>query len=378
MRIRLAVLGLVLSTAFAPVAAAQSGVEVAARAAYFVESYSFDDGLAYTQIEEYTWPVGINASFGRSIDLAISSGYVIVRLESALPQQLPDQRLSGLTDTEARLSYNVIPGRLVIFARGTAPTGIQTVDPQELSILGAISSDLIGFTATTLGTGGMVGGGFAGAMPVGRFALGIGGTFTNPLSYTPVSGNPDELLPGAEVRLRMGLEGPLGRRTYLRTAVMWSARRQDEVGTTTQNGVGNRIIGYAALNQGLGPGTATIFVFDVFRGSPILEPGLVGAAILPRGNLIAFGGRYDWAVGLRTTISPRGEYRISTAAASDGSSKLLLAGQTFRFGVDLRHALTRALSVALQGSGITGFVVQSGAHVGVTGYRVSLHGEWRP
>lgn len=352
--------------------------QVRVQTSYFAEAYNFDPGLSFKRVEQYTWPVGISASFGRYADLAISTGYVVIHLESAVPNQLSDQRLAGALDTEIRLSYNVIPGQLVIFGTGKIPTGIQTVEQQELSILGAIASDLISFTATTLGSGGVVGGGFAGAMPVGSFALGVSGTFTNPLSYTPVVGDADALKPGAEVRLRAGLEGSLGRRTYLRTAVIWSSRRQDAVGAQTQNGIGNRIIGYASVSHGLGPGQAVVYGFDVFRATPTLEPGLAGAAVLPRGNLIAVGGRYDWPVMGGVSLAPRVEFRLSAAARSASDPRLRLLGQSVRFGVDVRKQLGRQFTVAVQGDGVTGFVVQSGEHIGFDGFRVSLQGEWRP
>jgi hypothetical protein len=375
--IRHATLVLALSVAFTTAARGQ-GFDFTGRAAYFAESYSFDEGLAYKTVSEYTVPVGLNASLGRRIDLALSTGYVIVRLESAVPDQLPDQRLSGIIDTEARLSYNVIPGRLVIFGTGVIPTGIQTVNTQQLSILGAIASDLIGFTATTLGTGGTVGGGFAGAMPVGKFALGISGTYTNPMSYVPVVGDSKALIPGAEVRLRAGLEGPLGRRTYLRTALIYAGRQQDVVGAETQNGVGDRFIGYISANHNLGPGTVTLFAFDVFRNSPTLEPGLVGAAILPRGNLLALGGRYDWRLGFETTVAPRVEFRVSTAAPLEGDTKLLLAGQSLRYGLDIRRQFGRSLVGALQADALSGYIVQGGERIGMNGFRVSAHLEWSP
>ena len=370
---------LVFAMSAAVTAAAHAqGYDFSVRGAYFAESYTFNDGLAYKSVSEYTAPIGINASIGSRFDLALSTGYVIVRLESAVPEQLPDQRLSGILDTEARLSYHVVPNRVILFGTGVVPTGIKTVAAEELSILGAIASDLIGFTATTLGSGGTVGGGVAGAMPVGKFALGFSGTYTNPLSYVPVTGDSKSLVPGSEFRLRAGLEGPLGRRTYLRTAVIWAARKQDVVGDSTQNGVGNRIIGYVSANHSIGPGTVTLFAFDVFRGSPTLEAGLVGAAILPRGNLLALGGRYDWRLGSQTTVSPRGEFRISTVAPLEGETKLVLAGQSFRYGVDLRRSFGGSLIGALQLDGLTGYIVQAGERIGMHGLRASIHAEWTP
>jgi hypothetical protein len=212
---------------------------------------------------------------------------------------------------------------------------------------------------------------------LGRFAIGLSSTFTNPLSYTPVAGT-DALVPGAEVRIRAGIQGPLGRRTYLRTAIMYAAQQQAKVGTQSQNGVGNRWIAYVSANHGIGPGTATLFAFDVFRSDPQLVEGLTGAAILPRGNLLSLGGRYDWRLNLKTTLSPRVEYRVSTAAPSETDTRLLLAGNSFRYGVDFKLQIVRSLTAALQVDGLSGFVVQAGDHISFNGYRASLHAEWRP
>ena len=63
-----------------------------------------------------------------------------------------------------------------------------------------------------------MGGGFVGAAPLGKFALGFGGTYRLPLPYTPVLGQTSSLQPGAEIRVRGGLEGTLARKTYLRMA----------------------------------------------------------------------------------------------------------------------------------------------------------------
>ena len=218
----------------------------------------------------------------------------------------------------------------------------------------------------------------AAAMPLGKFALGFSGTYTNPLSYVPVTGDSKSLVPGAELRLRAGLEGPLGRRAYFRTAVIWAGRQQDVVGDSAQNGVGNRIIGYLSANHSIGPGTATLFAFDVFRGSPTLEAGLVGATILPRGNLLAVGGRYDWRLDSRMTVSPRAEFRISTVAPLEGDTKLVLAGQSFRYGIDLRRTFGGWLIGALRFDGLTGYIVQAGQHVRMHGLRGSIHAEWTP
>ena len=371
---------LLLAAASMPLRA-QLPVEVTA--AGFYESYSFDTGtgsLAFSRISELTVPVGVKVDLGRIGDVALSSGWANVKLTSANTAVLPNQTLSGILDTEARLSINVIPGRLMLITNGSVPTGVKTVEREELSILGALSSDIIGFANSQMGSGGFVGSGFAGAVPVGRFALGLGGTYRRPLSYVPINGETDELKPGAEFRFRAGIEGPVGSRGYLRFAGTFAMRSKDEVGGAVRNGVGNRIVSYLSLNQGIASSTLIVYGFNVFRSDPQIGSTATGAAILPRGNLTAAGFRWSFPLSRDMTIGPRAEFRYSLLA-NESNNSLEVAGRSLRFGVDLRRRVNRNFAIVLQGGGITGFVVDADTarnHVGFNGYRFALHSEITP
>jgi hypothetical protein len=273
---------------------------------------------------------------------------------------------------------NVVPGRLVLIATGSVPTGTKSVQPEQLAVLGAISSDVIGFSAGSLGSGGTVGGGFIGAVPLGRFALGFGATYKLPLSYQPVLGQDNMLQPGGEIRFRGGLEGALARRTYLRFAGIYARSSPDKVAGTTRHGVGTRLIGYLSLSQGIGSANVTVYGFDVFRGDPQIEQTAAGAAYLPRGNLLAIGGRVDLPLGLRTTVAPVFEYRVSAAAADTSATALQRLGGSVRTGVELRQVFSPRIAALLQGGGVFGNVVQAGDRIGFNGFRVAASLEVSP
>ena len=370
---------LLLLTAGVPLQA-QNSVEV--RAAGFYESYSFDTDVGSLPLEgitEISVPVGIDFHFGSIADLAVSTGFADVRLASKNENVLPDQTISGILDTEARLSVNVIPSRLLLLVNGAVPTGVTTVEEDELAVLGALASDVIGFAAPQLGSGGYIGGGFAGAIPVGEFALGLGGTYQLPLSYVPVLGREDELKPGQELRFRAGLEGAIGRRTYLRVAGIYAIRSKDEIDSETQNGVGNRIVGYLSVNHGIGSSTLILYGYDVFRSDPQIESTVAGAAVLPRGNLFAAGARWTFPLAPGTSLGPRAEFRSSITANSETDVTLHKAGHSIRAGLDLRRELNQMITVVLQGDGITGSTADvNRTMVGFSGFRVALHAEITP
>ena len=83
--------------------------------------------LAVDKISEFTVPVTITYQLGRLGNIALSSGYASVDLTSSDPTSLPNQKLSGVLDTEARLTLNLLPGRLVGLVTAALPTGLKTV-----------------------------------------------------------------------------------------------------------------------------------------------------------------------------------------------------------------------------------------------------------
>jgi hypothetical protein len=370
------VLGIALTLGVSA-AAGQIPVRVTVSGSY--ESYSFDHGLVFSKVEELAVPVGLVVPFGRVGDLTVSTGYARVSLTSSDSAATEQPSTSGLLDTEFRLSWNVVPDRVVVFATGVAPTGLQTVEQEQLAILGVLASDVIGFQAPTLGTGGSAGGGFGAAVPLSSaWSIGIGGSVREPFSYLPLVGTTDEIKPGTDIRVRAGVEGSLARRTYLRIAGVFAHQSNNVYGDTNETGVGNRIVAYLSLNQGVGNGSLSVYGYDVYRAQAQLEATPVGLAALPRGNLVGAGAQYEFRLGQRVRATPRVEFRHSLQAPDDTTTALSKAGESWRFGADLRFSASRMFDIVLQGSGLTGSIVSNLESVGFTGWRAAVHVELKP
>ncbi|MBE0590866.1 MAG: hypothetical protein IH616_00530, partial [Gemmatimonadales bacterium] len=145
-----------------------------------------------------------------------------------------------------------------------------------------------------------------------------------------------------------------------------------------ETGVGNRIVAYLSLNQGVGNGSLSIYGYDVYRAQAQLEATAVGLAALPRGNLIGAGTQYEFRIGQRVRATPRVEFRYSLQAPDDTTTTLSKAGESWRFGADLRWSASRVFDVVLQGSGMTGSIVSNLETVGFDGWRAALHLELKP
>ena len=138
-------------------------------------------------------------------------------------------------------------------------------------------------------------------------------------------------------------------------------------------------MGYVSINQGIGSSSLTVYGFDVYRSGPRLEPSLVGSQALPKGNLIAGGLRWEFPVGRQAAFAPRAEIRHSDQAQLDTpSGSLKTVGRSARGGADFRFQTSNRFSFVLQADGVTGFTTLQGVDYDLNGFRVGLHGEWRP
>ena len=357
---------------------AQASVVV--NTAFLFERYSFDSGLSYSEVTELTLPLTFSAPLGRHSALTVSGGFTRVSVGNPSASSQEEQVVSGLIDTEARLVVGLVPGRFSLLMTAVAPTGMEALEVEDEAVLTALSSQVIGFSTTNLGSGGRAGAGFVGVLPLGEMALGVAGSYTHSLAYTPVVGQTSEWKPGGEIRIRAGLEGTVGPRSYLRVAAIFGVRQKDQVDGEEQGGLGNQIHTYFSLNHGVESAAVTVYAVNSYRSAPQIEATAVGAVRLPKGNLLALGAKAEIPVTRETRFVPQFEYRRLAEAPRDGigDGSLESAGSTFRVGADLRHPLSRSIAVVAEANGLFGSVgTGEGATVSVSGFRAGLHLEVR-
>ena len=174
-----------------------------------IESYRFSAPYQVASLSQLTVPIAIDVALGTRTNLVLSTGLVSVNLRRRDSTGVVIQDLSSPLDTEMRLDVSVLPGRLIGFLSGTLPTGRETVVEQDLAVLAALTNDGIGYSIPSFGSGGAVAGGFSLAIPAGRLAIGTAATVVAAFPYQPVAAEPAELAPGIELRVRVGVEGPL-------------------------------------------------------------------------------------------------------------------------------------------------------------------------
>lgn len=378
-RPRPACLSPILVTLALAVASGVSGqTRVDVRGSTLFEAYDLSQNLgSIDRVSELSVPLTVRASFGPRTTLVIASGYARVTASDG-GQEISS--LGGILDTEMRVTYQAVPDRVTVFATSQLPTGIKSLQADDLSALGVLVSDVIGFSSPNLGGGGGAGGGAALSLPAGDMAVGMAGSFRVSGTYQPFAPLPgqdaQDFRPGAEVRLRAGIEGPVAQRSFLRVSGIFARRGEDKADGNSISSASNRITGYVSLDQGLGSTTLSVYAFDLYRSAAGLESTSAGPSILSRGNIFAVGAQVAIPLRVGTSLAPRFEVRNSRAESDGTSSGLQRLGTTIRFGVDLRRSVRRGLTAVLRADGLSGYIVNANEpgrpEIDVTGYRVSL------
>ncbi|MQA91598.1 MAG: hypothetical protein GEU90_15475 [Gemmatimonas sp.] len=350
---------------------AQVRTEVRTSALY--ESYGFDDGLGVDNISEASLAMTAATTVGDRVNLTMATGYSRVSAGGADGQAYD---MSGILDTELRFTVEALPDRLTVFGIAQIPNGQNSFEQDDRALVQVLANDVIGFATPNLGSGGGAGGGFALAVPAGPLAVGAALSYQASFAYSPFAESAAELHPGNEFRLRMGIEGPLARRSFLRLSGIF-ARRAGAEWNSAPTDIGNLYSGYASFQQGFESSSLTLYLFELYRASGALEQTAVGPALLPRSNVFAAGAQWAYTFADEIQIMPRLELRDSRSALTD-SGPLEPLGRTLRVGVDLRRRMTEWMSAVIQGDGVTGSLTAEGADIGVSGYRISAHLQFAP
>ena len=361
---------LLLTTPLAAQVPSPGGFGTTVRAGTIFESYSFGSGLAFdsiSRISEITTPIIVSHRFGPRLNVDLATAFARATMHTTDGR---DVSASGLTDTDVRATFAVVPGRLLLTVVGTLPTGRQTVPDSTLALFGALATDLLDFTTPNFGSGGAVTAGFATAAKWGgSWAVGGGASYRYNAGFTPFSGS-GELKPGSEGRARLGVEGPLPGGKYLRAALMYTLNQHDELSGSDASITGDRVLLYSSVSMPLGRSSFSLYGFDMLRLSP---RSVSTTYAVPRGNVLALGARLERPLSPRATLVPALEFRHEL---NDQGAGMALLGFLVRPGLDLRYRLSGPMSFVLQGQCAVGQLENDGTKVSLLSPRLSAVLEW--
>ena len=362
---------LVVAAVLAPSASAAQLGPTVVRTGVFFESYSFGPGLAFNRITEFTIPIGITQRVGQRLVIDVATAYA-----SATTDQPGGGRIehAGFVDTDVRATVSVVSGRLLLSFVGTIPTGATTVPDTTIPLFGATATDLLAFTTPNFGTGGGISSGFAAAFPMGggsNWAVGAAASYRYGASYVPVTGG-SSLIPGAEIRARLGIEGRFGNGKYFRGALIYTTTGANDIGGGQHSAIGDRLLGYASASLPFGSSHLSLYGWDMqrLRARNFEDSATIA---VPRGNVLALGARFEKPLSPNATVVPLLEFRHELTGPTD---KMELLGYLLRGGADLRYRLSDRATGVIQAQVAFGTLQDESTRVSVVGPRLGVLIEW--
>ncbi len=321
---------------------------------------SFKSGLGLTGATEFAVPIG--AIWTVSDRLGLDFG---VRYASATrtPETGSKASVSGLTDTQVRASYQIVPDVVVFTLAANLPTGKTKLTADELVAAGVVASELIPFPVQSFGAGANVTTGIAVAVPVMGWAVGAGGSYRLSGAYSPLSTTDSSYKPGGELRVRVGADRVVGQ-GRVSLGFTYSTFAEDEFGGARIFQPGKRYITQGSWSFPVGNIGLAVYAWDLYRTSGTV---VVGGSATEKQNVLTLGAAASLQLG-RNVLRPQLEYRVQSA----GTDKLEAAGHLLSLSARYQLPLSERFALLPAVRFDTGNIVTSAATVGFTGWGLSV------
>jgi hypothetical protein len=183
------------------------------------------------------------------------------------------------------------------------------------------------------------------------------------------------LIPGGEIRTRIGIEGPFGGggSKYFRGALVYTPTAANDIGPGQQSSIGDRVLAYLSTSMPLGRSQLSLYGWDMRRLRARNEADSTIA--VPSGNVLALGARLDKPLGPNAVIVPLLEFRHELTGGG-GTDKMELLGLLLRTGADLRYRLSDRATGVIQAQIAFGTLQDQGTRVSLVGPRIGALIEW--
>ncbi|HWO87639.1 MAG TPA: hypothetical protein VNL98_00655 [Gemmatimonadales bacterium] len=302
-----------------------------------MRTLSFDPGLGTASLSQTIIPIGLAVPLGRRLSLDAGVRFATSTRED---EAGASTTLSGLTDTQLRGVFQVIPNTLLLTLSANLPTGKTELTDDELLVAGAMADDLIAFPVSSYGTGFSLTSGLAAAVPLGGWALGLAGSYRFSGEFTPVADTSGATYkPGAEMRFRVGLDRLVGQ-GRLSLGLTYSTFSVDEFAGSEAFRPGKRLVAQASWSFPIGNHGLALYAWNYYRASGQVADALGGAAT-GRQDIVTLGLSGSIQIG-RSVLRPTLEWRQlleEDAGSMVNAGTLISAGVRLRMQLGNRYAL---------------------------------------
>lgn len=324
-----------------------------------LESYNFStpDSVNIKTVSLLTAPLSARVRLARSLDLAIDGAYASATLTRPGASR---ETLSGLTDTDVRLTYSLAGDRVRLSAVGLVPTGKSELTAAEMDLSGVIAADLLPFAISHWGSGGGVGLNAAVALPMSEAtSFGLSAGYVVAREFSPLSQSTFAYRPGNQLQLRGAADHTFGAAAKASLQLTYVHFGEDQSAGSNLYQAGDRLQGVGSLAFATGARGSGIAYVGYLRRQRGQYTTVV--TVTPAQDLVYAGAAFRQPVG-GAVLVPSIDLRVlgNEAGVEQGSTLSAGTGVEVNAGSVVLAPAARArlgtLTVrAGQKSGFTGF-----------------------
>jgi hypothetical protein len=345
-------LPLALLAALPTTATAQGWRETAVIVAPHSTMFKIGTGASERIVSQTAIPFVFVIPFSERISVDLTTAYAV---SDVFSDGASISAIRGLTDMQVRANIQAGVENMVFTVGLNLPTGQYTIPENQQEAAGQIGNDFLNFPISSMGNGFGATGGVAYARPVGSWNLGGGMSFRKSTEFAAFSVSNEDFTftPGDEIRLRVGLDRPVGD-GQVALGLSFSAFGSDVADTTTYS-TGDRIILNGSWSRPLGGANLFLSAWNLYRlegerlggvaptenvfnasgalsfdvKSLLVQPSVEGRLWqqdgVRAGNMINLGVRVRWAVGA-FALYPQFGYSVGTVYSIDDGSESDVSG----------------------------------------------------
>jgi hypothetical protein len=345
-----------------PVVGAQVADPGVAAGATF-QSYTFQSAstVGVDKISLTTVPFSARAVLGDRFDLTVNGAFASATLTRPGSQA---SMLSGLTDTEIRLTYALRQDRIRLSAVGLAPTGKAKLTASEMDVAGVVAADLLPFAITNWGTGGGIGVNAAFAIPAGdATSFGLSAGYVVAREFEPLDASTFAYRPGNQLQIRAAADHTIGSSVKGSLQVVYLHYSQDQGDGANLYQAGDRLQGVGSLAFSVGASDAGILYGGYLRRQQGKYTDVV--LLTPSQDLIYTGVGFRHSIG-GAVLVPSVDVRLL------GNEAGVEQGNTIAAGTGLELTVGQAQLVPSVRARFGRLTVRSGQESGFTGLEFGI------
>jgi hypothetical protein len=295
----------------------------------YMQNWKIDNQNISKSISQFSLPVFVNIRPTENLRFWFVDSVAI----SSLDNNGVSSSLNGISDAQAKVSYNMFDQKLLFSLGANLPIGKTELENNELEVANLIYDEVLGFRVNKPGSGLDVNAGMAFAMDMGAFGLSLSTSYLRKGSYINIKDSKSEYKPGDEIGVVTAMD-IITDKVLVNADVGYTRYSNDEIDSKASLKEGDEIRARFMSSYRINPIILGLTLSDIYRlKNSVLENNVrTTEANNSHGNRIDASFIIQYLITRQLSINPlAGVTIISNNGYGEGKAFVWNAGGAIQF-----------------------------------------------